>query len=80
MLASSCNVRGLFKAIDVLVRSGTVRPQDAGMVKLAFGLLMKTDRDGGQSLSVPVTVQNRVLSVGPVKLFDMPALEWRRSF
>jgi hypothetical protein len=76
ILASSCNVRGLLKAIDALTSSGVVRPQDAGFAKLAFGLLMKTDKDGTQSLSVPLTVQNRQLSVGPAKLLELPALVW----
>lgn len=76
MLASSCNVRGLFEAVDALTRSGVVRAQDAGMVKLAFGLLMKPGKDGEKTLSVPVTVQNRMLSVGPAKLFAVPVLTW----
>lgn len=76
MLASSCNIRGLFEAIDALTRSGVVRPKDAGMVKLVFGLMMKPDKNGAQALSVPVTIQNRVLSIGPAKLFELPVLTW----
>ncbi|HXP96720.1 MAG TPA: DUF2125 domain-containing protein, partial [Telmatospirillum sp.] len=77
MLASNCDIRGLFEAIDALSRSGVVRPQDAGMVKLIFGLMMKPDKNGAKTLSVPLTIQNRVLSVGPVKLFELPVLAWR---
>jgi hypothetical protein len=76
ILASSCNVLGLFEAIDVLSRNGIVRAQDAGLVKLVFGLMMKPGRDGAQTLTVPLTVQNRTLSIGPAKLFQIPALVW----
>ncbi|PKU26190.1 DUF2125 domain-containing protein [Telmatospirillum siberiense] len=77
MLASTCDIRGLFAAIDALVRGGVIRGQDAGMVKLAFGLLMKPGKDGEKTLSMPVTIQNRVLSIGPVKLLDLPVVTWR---
>jgi hypothetical protein len=66
----------LFEAVDALTRSGTVRAQDAGMIKLVFGLLMKPGANGEKTLSVPVTVQNRTLSIGPVKLFEVPAVVW----
>jgi hypothetical protein len=76
MLASSCDVRGLFEAIDALVRGGIVRAKDAGMVKLVFGLLMKPDKSGAKTLSVPVTIQDHALSVGPAKLLDLPMVTW----
>ncbi len=76
MLASSCDIRGLFEAIDALTRSGVVRAKDAGMVKLVFGLMMKRDKDGAQALSVPLTIQNRLLSIGPAKLFELPVVTW----
>jgi hypothetical protein len=76
MVASNCDIRGLFEAVDALTRSGVVRPQDAGMVKLIFGLMMKSDKNGAKTLSVPLTIQNRVLSVGPVKLLELPVLPW----
>jgi hypothetical protein len=79
ILASSCNIRGLFEAIDALTRSGVVRPKDAGMVKLVFGLMMKPDKDGTQALSVPVTIQNRILSIGPAKLFELPVISFSGS-
>lgn len=79
ILASDCNVRGLFEAVDALTRGGVVRARDAGMVKLVFGLMMKPGKDGEKTLNVPVTVQNRVLSIGPVKLFELPAVAWHES-
>jgi hypothetical protein len=77
-LGSSCDVHGLFEAIDALTRGGMVRAKDARLAKLVFGLLMKPDKNGAIALTVPVTIQNRVLSVGPVKLFEVPVLAWRK--
>ncbi|MDR3439176.1 DUF2125 domain-containing protein [Telmatospirillum sp.] len=76
ILASNCTVRGLFEAVDVLTRAGSVRAQDAAMVKLVLGLLMKPGPDGTQALTIPMTIQNRRLSVGPVALFEVPEISW----
>lgn len=77
LLASACDIRGLFAAIDALARSGMIRGQDAGMAKLVLGLLMKPGKDGEKTLNVPVTIQNRALSIGPVKLLEMPVVTWK---
>lgn len=76
MLASSCTIRGLFDAVDSLSRAGTIRAKDAGMAKLVLGLLMKPGADGTKELTVPVGVQDRTLSVGPVPLMKVPEVVW----
>jgi hypothetical protein len=76
MLASSCAIRGLFDAIDGLVRSGAVKTQDARVVKLVLGLMVKPGATGVPEVTVPVTVENRTLYVGPAALLKLPTLEW----
>lgn len=77
LLASTCEIKGLFPAIDALTRGGVIRGQDAGVIKLALGFMMKSGRDGQKTLTLPLSIQNRMLSIGPVKLFDVPPLPWK---
>jgi hypothetical protein len=76
ILASSCAIRGLFDALDGLVRASLIKDQDARVIKLVLGLLSRRAADGVQELTVPVTVENRTLYVGPAALLKVPALVW----
>ncbi|HLN25576.1 MAG TPA: DUF2125 domain-containing protein [Patescibacteria group bacterium] len=76
ILASTCTLRGLFEAIDTLTRAGTVRAKDAGLAKIVLGLLSRPAADGVQELTVPLTVQNRTLFVGPAGLLKIPQMNW----
>lgn len=76
ILASTSTVRGVFEAVDSLTVAGVIRQKDAGVAKLVLGLLMKPAADGRKELTVPLTVQNRTLSVGPVALLKVPEVVW----
>ncbi len=76
ILASSCTIRGLMQAIDGLAHGAAIRPRDAAMAKLVLGLLAKPGVDGVEEWTVPVTLQERTLYVGPAALLKVPALAW----
>lgn len=60
-----------------LVAMGWVRPQDANMAGIAFGLLEKPGADGQPRLTAPMTVQDGYLYVGPARLAPLPRIVWR---
>ena len=75
--AFTARIAGLDKLIDVLEARGRVRPQQAAIARIALAVLTRAPSDGGPpEARVPVTVQNRVLSIGPVPLLTLDPIEW----
>lgn len=73
----SARIGGFFGVVDQLVRQGIIRRQDASMAKIMLGALAKQPEKGGVPvLSVPLTVQNQTLFVGPVALAPVPFVRW----
>lgn len=73
----SARIGGFFGVVDQLVRQGIIRRQDASMAKIMLGALAKQPENGGVPiLSVPLTVQNQTLFVGPVALAHVPFIHW----
>lgn len=71
-------VRGLIDAIDALERLALVDARTAAFARLAVAALSRAPADGGApELRVPVTIQDRRLSLGPVALLTLPRLRWR---
>jgi hypothetical protein len=73
--AFAAQVSGLFQVIDALRASGDMGQGEAVAAKLAVSVLAgPPDRQG--PLDVPLTLQDRVLSVGPVALMPIPEIHW----
>lgn len=74
--AFTAQISGLFQVIDALSASGHMSRGQAIAAKLALGVL--TGRPDRQApLDVPLTLQDRVLSVGPVvELMHVPEVRW----
>ena len=63
--------------IDAAVASGTMRAQDANLAKVLLGLMAKPGPDGKKQLTLPVTLQNRRLYLGPAQIAVLPAITWK---
>ena len=74
--AGSCSIRGLGEAIDALTGQGLVRAKDGALAKLVLGLLSRPAADGVAELTAPVSVEDRMLHIGPAALFKLPELTW----
>ncbi len=62
--------------VDAAVASGNLRAADAGLVKIVLGLLAKPGADGKKRLTVPVSLQNERLYLGPAKIAALPRIGW----
>lgn len=62
--------------IDAAVAGGTMRAQDANLAKILLGLMAKPGADGKKQLTLPVTLQNRRLYLGPAQIAVLPAVTW----
>lgn len=75
--ALSARMQGFFDTVGHLEAAGVVRPSDATMARVVLGVMAERSSEGGPPiLTVPVTIQNRTLSVGPAALYTFPAITW----
>lgn len=73
----SAIVRGHDETIDALVAGGVVHPSDGRTAKQVLGLLEKTPKSGGPpEITVPLTLQNGWVYVGPVALTRVSQVYW----
>lgn len=75
--AGTAKIRGYAETLDALVAQGLMKPQAGMFAKAALGLMAKTPAEGGAKvLTVPLTIENRVLYAGPIALLRLPAIVW----
>lgn len=75
--AFSARIQGFFETVERLRRARVIRGPDASMAKVVLGMLAKYPGNGGPAtISVALTLQERALFVGPVRLIEIPQLKW----
>ncbi|MCA0201198.1 MAG: DUF2125 domain-containing protein [Proteobacteria bacterium] len=79
MGAATIKFQGFFDIVAALQAKGYVHDREVSMAKIVLGMLARPSASGEPELSLPITVQNRKLSAGPVALMDMPEVRWDRD-
>lgn len=79
--AFTTKTKGFFETVDALRGRGLIRDRAAIMAKLILGVMAKRDPNGStggdaQFLTLPLTIQDRIVSVGPVPLATLPPIVW----
>lgn len=75
--AFSARISGLDTLIDLLEQRGEIQSRQAAFARIALAVLMRAPGNGGPpEARIPVTIQNRVLSIGPVPLLELTAVNW----
>lgn len=70
-------ISGYGETLDILATANIVKPNVAKVGKFVLGALARTPSGGGRpEIAVPLSVQNGWLSVGPIKLLQMPIVRW----
>jgi hypothetical protein len=73
----AASLTGHQKTVDALVAAGLVRKRVARGVKLVLDMMARRSRpDQESTVRVPVSIQNRVIYVGPARLARLPLLRW----
>ena len=62
--------------VDAAVASGNLRARDAGLLKIVLGLMAKPGADGRKQLTLPVSLQNDHLYLGPAAIAALPRFRW----
>ena len=75
--AFSTRISGFGETLDALVAGGQMSSDDAQGAMLVLNLLAQRPATGAApEISVPMSVQDRRLSVGPFDVMDVPAISW----
>ncbi len=76
--AFSAVITGQDAAVDVAVKTGALKPSDAGAAKAVLGLLARPKGSSGdKAITLPMTIQNQQLYLGPAKLANIPPIPWK---
>jgi hypothetical protein len=77
MGAATAKFKGYVATLDALARGHLIPPQAALAAKAVLGLMAHTPEDGGPpEVEVPLTLQNRTLSLGRIPLARVPEFSW----
>jgi len=77
MGAATAKIRGYIATLDGLASARIIPSQAAMAAKAVLGLMSHTPQDGGPpEVEVPLTLQNRSLSVGRIPLARLPEFSW----
>ena len=76
LVAMSANFEGILQTIDGLEKKGYINSKKALLAKVMLNLFSKNTVGLNGAINLPVTVQDRKLSVGPVPLAQLPEINW----
>ena len=74
--AFSAEITGQDAAVDLAVGSGALQPRDAVLAKTVLGLLAKPGPNGEKAITVPLTVQQDRVFLGPAAIAPLPRITW----
>lgn len=74
--AFSAVVTGHDAVVDFAVKQGALRPESSGVVKGILGLLAMPGPNGEKAITLPVSIQDRRLSLGPATIAQVPHINW----
>lgn len=76
MGAATMKFQGFLALVEALAQKGYVLDREAAMAKSVLGMMAKPSAGGEPELSIPLTVQDRRLSAGPLMLMEIPVVKW----
>lgn len=76
LLAGTLTLSGLPGAVERAAAAGLLRPGEAAAAGIVLGMLGRPGPGGALEWTLPVTVQERDLSLGPIRLGRLARLPW----
>ena len=71
----SSRIQGYQEALADMVSLGWINKKKAATASFILDLFSSPNSSGGKTLTVPITLQNGVLSIGPAPLLKLQPLE-----
>lgn len=76
--AFATRIAGLEEFITALETTGVLTSNDASVARITLAILTRASDDGGPArVALPVTLQDRILRLGPIALLQVPPIDWR---
>jgi hypothetical protein len=69
-------IQGYEAALDRLAADRAIPAHTAATAKIVLQALARSGSEGVPTLVAPLSIQDRMLSVGPVPLLRLPPLHW----
>ena len=70
-------IAGLEEFITAMEKGGVLSPSDAAIARITLAVLTRASDDGGPDRAeIPITLQERILRLGPVALIQFPPIVW----
>lgn len=76
--AMSLEISGYHAALDALIVRGALSVTTGFRMKQIFAVLAGGSVNPSKPVRIPLTLQERVLSAGPIPLMELPAVDWSR--
>ena len=76
LAALSVRIEGYGKLLGTLVTRGWVKKSDAGAIRMGLDLVARASSGRKGRIAMPLTIQNRRLSFGPISVTQLPRIDW----
>lgn len=71
-------IAGLEDFITAMETGGVLSPSDASIARITLAVLTRASDDGGPPRAeIPITLQDRIVRLGPVALIQLPPIVWQ---
>jgi hypothetical protein len=77
--AFSAIITGQDAVVDLAVTAGVLHQQDATIVKAVLSVLAKPGPSGEKAITVPLTVQQSRIYLGPAAIGTLPPINWEEK-
>ena len=74
--AMSARIQGYEAALDRLAAEKAIPPHIAATARILLRGLARGGADNGTTLTAPLTLQDRALTIGPVEILRLPEVRW----
>lgn len=70
-------ISGLEQLIGAMETGGVLSPSDAAIARITLSILSRGSADGSSNhAEIPITLQERILRLGPIPLVEFPPIAW----
>lgn len=75
--AFTARISGLIEVFDALEAADLISGRNAAAARIVVAAMTRASKDGGEpEVELPVTVQEQMLSLGPLKVMRLPPVRW----
>lgn len=76
LAALSIRIKGYGDLLRTFIAHGWVKRRDAGAIRLGLDLVARASSGRTGTIALPVTIQDRRLSLGPISVMRLPRIDW----